>query len=282
MGVGSLLILQVVAGPVVVEGSSGCPTPQQVADALAPLLPDGRTVARPDRARLAPADGALEVELVDAAGARLGLRRVMANASCADLAGAAAVIVATWEAELHPGLTAPLSLPASAPPRPLAWEVAAGLTGFYDGVAPAAGASVEASLGRPGLAARVAVSGELPREAPLGPGRVAWTRPALSLGARWRFARGRLRIDLYAEAIAALLVVGGRGFDTPHQDYDFDPGLGGGARLALRFGRVAPWVGVGVRGWLRRQTAVTPEPTGSLDLPRIEGSLSLGVAVGAP
>ena len=283
------LLLGMVIGLVEVDGTSACPTPSQVAEELRRLLPGDAAAAEPDRARVESQGGALQVSL-SSAGRRVGTRRLAEGGSCEDLAGAAAVVIATWEAELRPGR---LSLPNLRPPAPpaahartsLAWELGAALVGSLDeGAHPTGGGAVDVTLGPGGgrFAGRIGLVGLAPRRAPLGSGSVEWARPALSVGARFRLGGARVRVDLHLELLAALLIVGGSGYESSRREVDFDPGCGAGVRVSLRLGRVAPFVGVGVAGWLRRQTARISgiEPSASVDLPRFEALLSTGLLVG--
>src|SRR5438046_635289 len=110
-------LLLALAGVLVdVEGSSTCPTPAEVAERLRSLLPAGAGTER-DRATLVQEKGELRVALRSSAGRAVGELRLDVTASCSDLAGAAAVMIAAWEAELRPG-EQPSLPPSPTPPPP--------------------------------------------------------------------------------------------------------------------------------------------------------------------
>src|SRR5690242_6535798 len=93
-------VAALVAGIVQVEGPAQCPTPEAVAARLDGLL-GAAGDARDDHAVLSTGDGALRIELRSSSGAFLAERRIDARGDCAALAGAAAVVIATWEARLR-------------------------------------------------------------------------------------------------------------------------------------------------------------------------------------
>jgi hypothetical protein len=166
--------------------------------------------------------------------------------------------------------------------RRLRYEASAAFLGALAGAdfAPGAMAEVMVAPGRTNFAARVAVLGTGMRNQPLADGRVAWTRVSLAIGPAWRLGRGRFVLDLHAEALAALLIVEGVGYSTTRQSFDVDPGLGAGARVAVRLGRFTPQVGVAVGGWLRQQQVHVTGTDLVAGLPRFEVFLSAGVGLG--
>src|SRR4029079_19601054 len=112
-------------------GEGACPDPAEVTRLLAQIAPSAdRAGPAARRARLSRSADVVRVELLGTAGERLGERELDAGESCADLAAAAAVVVAAWEAELNPRVETRVSLPppparaatvvtaAPAPPAP--------------------------------------------------------------------------------------------------------------------------------------------------------------------
>jgi hypothetical protein len=161
------------------------------------------------------------------------------------------------------------------------WELSAGLVGALTGNAAAAGGEVALALApaRGGFAGRLAILGVAPRQQPLGIGAASFTRAALALGPAYRRWRGRWGFEADAAALFALLVVRGVGFDVNQQVLDFDPGLGGGARVLLRLGPVVSRLGVAVAGWLRAQTVRVADR--SADLPRYDVLFVAGIGLGS-
>src|SRR5882672_5449445 len=95
--------LLVSLGPVVtVEGAAVCPTAADVAARLEALLPARATDELPDIARLDLREDALLVTLADPDGTTIGERALDRGFPCSDLASAAAVVIATWESDVHP------------------------------------------------------------------------------------------------------------------------------------------------------------------------------------
>lgn len=162
------------------------------------------------------------------------------------------------------------------------FEVAAGFVASLAGPSFAAGAAVEVLVAprAVNLGVRLAVHATDVREEVLGPGRARWTRAALSVGPVYRFRPGPFAIDLHAEVLAALLAIEGTGFDTSASAFDFDPGLGAGARAALRLGPATPFIGVSLAGWLRKQQGLITGGNETAEIPRFEVLLSAGVGLG--
>jgi hypothetical protein len=111
----ALVFLLLHAG-VRVTGDGGCPAPVEVERRLAALGvgPAGEGEA-PHQARLSTVAGRARVELLREDGTPIAARDLPADGSCEDLAGALAVVVATWEAELDPRTGAGVELPPPAP-----------------------------------------------------------------------------------------------------------------------------------------------------------------------
>jgi hypothetical protein len=290
---------------VTVEGDAVCPTAADVATRLGALLPARATDEAPDVARLELRGGVLLVTLARPDGSPIGERAIDRSFACADLASAAAVVVATWESDVHPEfrLASPPPPPPSATPPPVAppvvtavpasrrtaasWDLGAALSGSLapgsGGTAPALGALVVGSWTPGGgrLGARLALSGVSERELPLGAEHVRWQHLAAALGPQIRLplASAPWVVDLHAEAVAGWLVASGQGFDKDLHDGSLDPGLGAGLRMLVKTtGRVVPWLEVSTTGWLRRQTAYSTPAVASVALPRFEALVALGLS----
>src|SRR4029079_16594125 len=91
-------LLVIATGPAVtVNGDATCPTAEEVSTQVAQLVPAVETAAPRDTARVAEAGDVLRVSLFRPDGELLGTRELSRASSCADLAAAAAVVVAAWE-----------------------------------------------------------------------------------------------------------------------------------------------------------------------------------------
>jgi hypothetical protein len=263
-----------------VDGAASCPTPSEVAAVLASIgVADSADVAT-----LLPVEGGVEVVLADERGERKKSRRLLAEGSCAEMAQAAAVVIATWESELKAERLKPVALAVPRAPRTraIAFDVAGGATASFNPDVAFGGvlaASLTPRRGRFG--GRIAFSGAQTRDEALGTGHASYARYQLAFGPLYRLRPSRLLIDLHADVTVALLTIEGVGYQNSRRDLDVDPGLGAGARLGVRFGRVAPFVGLDVLGWLRRQRFTIEGASDVAVLPRWELNLSLGLAVGA-
>jgi hypothetical protein len=171
----------------------------------------------------------------------------------------------------------------SEPQAKARFEVAAGFEASFAGSAFAAGGRVEALIAptRRNIALRLAVQGTDVRDERLGRGSARWTRASLALGPAYRLRPGRFAIDFHAEFLAALLAIEGTGFDTSDRAFDFDPGLGGGVRGAIKAGPATPYIGVSIAGWLRRQEGRVSGVTEIAEIPRFEVMLTAGVGLGS-
>lgn len=279
--------------PVDIDGDSTCPTPAEVAPRLAGLLRPDAAAGPPDLARLSDRAGALFIQLQRPDGSPIGERALERGYPCADLAAAAAVILATWESDVHPTFRPTLAAPAAelrqpapvtAPEAPtaMAFDVGGAIAGS---LAPAAGsgggawgALLVGTLSGDRLGGRLAVQAVTERTLDLQAGTVHWRRMMLALGPQLRFKRpGRGPfVDLHVEAAGAWVSASGSGFATNHSDSSADLGLGAGVRLVLGGRSLAPWVDLSACGWLRHQLASTNDA--SVTLPRIEGTLALGLS----
>jgi hypothetical protein len=168
-------------------------------------------------------------------------------------------------------------------PTPVRFEVAAGFLASLAGSAFAAGARAEILVApaRLNLAGRLALQAMDVREEALGRGRARWTRAAVAIGPDYRLRPGRFVIDFHAEFLAALLVIEGVGFDVGQRAFDFDPGLGGGVRAAIKAGPATPYIGASIAGWLRRQEGRVDGVLESVEIPRFEVFLTAGVGLGS-
>lgn len=300
------------AGPVVtVEGDSTCPTPAAVAAELSDLLPGAASALLPDLASLDDETDTIRIQVRRADGTPIGERRLERTFPCADLAAAVAVIIATWESDVHPEFRVPLPAPSpmqgpppstsvgaivvAAPPAPAgksasaAYDVGAALTGALAPSSGDAGAAVGALAvaswtptgGR--LGGRLVLQADSERTLALGaaPSAVLWRRARAGLGPQLRLtSSGRgVFFDLHADALVAWVMATGSKFPTSQSSNGFDFGVGLGGRLMLPGRALAPWVDLTACGWLRPQVAYElPNQASSVTLPRFEAILALGLS----
>jgi hypothetical protein len=252
---GALLAL-LVAGAVQVTSSTPCPTAPQVEARLPPLTPRDA----PDRALLAASDGALTLTLVRADGSAVVERQIEAQGSCADLAGAVALIVAVWQAQEHPELPRAPTLAAAPPaaPRVLILEARTGLFASLAGAEVSPGATLSAALWRRRWGLALSLSGTTPREGALGRGRAAWTRGALGLGPARRLLAGWARLDLELQALAGLTRARGSGYQSDATPLASTFGGSAGVGVSHAWTRLVISLGATAARWLGQEMAVDP------------------------
>jgi hypothetical protein len=201
----------------VVDG--GCPSGAEVEQALASMLTSsGVNPAARDVAKLERRPDKLHVELVDPEGVVIAERTLDGTASCAELARMAAIVIASWESDVHPEFArqpaeiarvaraAPQAVPsiaAAAAPAPpaAAYDVAAGVTlGQSDTLA--AGASIGGAWfpRGVGLGLWMLGAGDLSRTIAVGTHEARWRRWTASLEIARRWARDALVIDAHGGA----------------------------------------------------------------------------------
>jgi hypothetical protein len=283
-----------------VHASGDCPAASDVERHLGPLLGDGAAVS--DVATLtAGADGAVSVSLADAGGQAIGDRNLPRARTCSEQAKTVAVMLAVWEAQLHPEISLRLDrlTPEPPPPRPrppevLTWQTSApyipwqrhersvgiAAVGDYQSGGLAPGARLE--LARQGQdsrwRARLAVTAVGRHTIAVPPGRAAWWRAFVQLGGDYEIARGRRwAFVLGAGAVGGVVSISGDGFAENHSTRSVDVGGEARARLEWRPDRhVRPWLGAQAAGWLRSQALDLQGAPSSAALPRVEPMAALG------
>lgn len=293
MAVVALSALVVLAAlPVQVEATD-CPNAGEIERALSARLAARAEGTPPDRARLWRQDGLVHLELVNADGAVIAERTLVPRATCAETAELAAVVLASWESDVHPAFVgAPaevsprrgLAEPVSAPARPASFDLAAGV-----GLGWASGSAAVASLaatwvGRgEGIGARLWGSLDGARTLTLEPGSARWGRASAGAALAWRRGSGRIALDAFAGAGIGRLSATGSGFGTDKSAVSFSPVASAGGRVALwSTAHVAAWLGVETAWWLRRQTVYRSPDGLARDVPSFEVAALLGLAVGRP
>jgi hypothetical protein len=295
--VGALAVWIAYSG-VEVVGDGACPDPSEVSRRLAQISPAADPFAPAERrARVSRDQRAVHVELLDAAGERLGDRDLDAGEGCDDLAQAVAVVIAAWQAELDPRVVSRVDLPPPARTTPIASAVAAtprgstpsfdlglGLLASVTGGQVSAGARVEGWIAPPGghLGLGVAVSGATARSEPVGPltGAARWTRVALGAGPEARFEAGRTLLGAHAQLLAGVLHVEGVGLETDASDTTVQLGAGAGVQIGRPWGNATPWIGVDVLYWPGHDRLEIAGQAAQGELPHLEVQVALGLSLG--
>jgi hypothetical protein len=279
-----------------IEGQSRCPTPAEVSEHLARLVPGsgtGRTGHEP-HAYLSDSKRFVNIELLSPDGGLLAERRLDRAAPCADLAEAVAVILAAWQAKFSPALA-----PAEVSPPPPAFvgspsevesrravELDMGVAALMSivGGEAALGAKLEGALFPFGLP--LGLDGALSLTAPhtqsfASPAvKAKWIRPALSLGPGLRLRGRPLVLDIHGSAVLALLHVEGEGLQQTSSDTGAQFGLAAGLRGLWISSYGAVWAGADLFIYPGRDrlTAVNYGEFGTL--PHLELQIALGISLG--
>ena len=288
-----------------VQGAGSCPSPGEVEEKLAPLLPVGFASGSGDLAAVVEeADGTLSVSLARSDGKTVARRRLPRAATCSEQAQTVAVALAVWEAQIHPEISLRLDrlaasatpsstappraaegdlvlqhAAAKAPPRPLELALGAAAMGAWQPGSLAPGARLDALLGTASGAwrARLSVVGLGTHAESLPPGEARWWRLYFALGADYVLPLSRRwDLGLGAAGVLGVATVEGVGFTTDRTARTADLGVEALLRVDLRLGGIRPWLGLALVTWLRQQTVDVTGTGGSLVLPRAEPILALG------
>jgi hypothetical protein len=283
-----------------VVGDAACPDPSEVSRRLAQIAaPAGHGDAAERRARLWRDERTVHVQLMNAAGQRLGERDLDASASCEDLAQAVAIVIAAWQAELDPRVTSHVDLPRPAPATPIvttaaftpaprgsppSFDLGLALLASVAGGQVAPGARVQGWVAPGGghLGLGVAVSGATARSEPVGQlaGAARWTRIALGAGPEARFEAGRTMLGAHAQLLAGVLHVQGVGLETDASDTAVQVGAGAGVQIGRPWGNATPWIGADVLYWPGHDRLEIAGLTAQGELPRLEVQVALGLSLG--
>jgi hypothetical protein len=278
LGAEGLVLALLLAADVTVESTAPCPDAADVEARLPPLAaPPG---GGPDRALVSGAPGRLTLRLSRADGSAVVERQLDAQGTCADLAGALALMIAVWHAQQHTELPRPATLRAPAPPPPRALSVEAGtqLYASLSGGEVSPGAMLSAVLWRQAWGLALTVSGTAPREHQLGRGVASWTRGALGLGPARRLLAAPVGLDVWVAALAGLTVGRGTGYTSNDTTTAWTLGGGAGLSLSRAFG---PWLlTLGASGALWPPLELLVSVAGDRQaLPRTEARAGVGLGL---
>jgi hypothetical protein len=279
-----------------IEGQSTCPTPAEVSEHLARLVPrggSGRTGQEP-HAHLSADKRFVNIELLGPDGGLLAERRLERAAPCADLGAAVAVILAAWQAKFSPALA-----PAEVSPPPPALvgspaEIKSGRVVVFDmGIAVlmsivggqgVLGAKLEGALFpfRIPLGLHGALSLTTTRTQSFASPAVQakWIRPALSLGPDLRWRGKTLAVDIHGSAVFALLHVEGEGLQQVSSDTDAQFGLAVGLRGLWTWNHGAVWAGADLFIYPGRDRLTVANYGEVGTLPHLELQIALGTSLG--
>ncbi len=208
--VGGTMLLS--ASQVAISGDTDCPTPADIRRYLVPLLPDTRDAAVPDRVVLEMgSETELQVILTNVDGVILKKRAIPRSSACDHLAETVAVLIASWETELHPGWSPIIEPPTertNAPPSNTnnglaAWTtIGTSLSDAAGSIAPAVSLGFALGPRRGRWTARLSAIGVAAHKATLGPGEISWKRLSAAAGIGTTVGSGPIDLDIEAAGVA--------------------------------------------------------------------------------
>ena len=296
-------LLALTPGALEVTGDATCPAPADVARRLAELLPTTAEAPAPEeppgRVVVARNGLALRLVLLGPNANELATRELPADGTCDDLAAAAAVVVAAWQADLNPDLTPAVGLPSkpaapkaavatpaitraapTAPPTRLELGLGLVVSDVAGDLAP--GAILTGALGRGDLGLVAGFMGTTSRTTAVGAiaNAASWTRVTLAIGPAWQPRRGGLRADVRVQGLLGVLHVRGMALANAASDTTPQLGAGAGGKLALLTGTSSIWLGFDVLAWPGNQRLIIQndaQDQGRLSRLELVGSLGLSM-----
>ena len=253
---GMVILLTLAAVPVQVE-SGDCPSHTEVEQALASLLPATLDASGHDLARIETSPGQLHIALFDVENAVVAERTLDGTGTCSELARLVAIVIASWESDVHPEFVRPhtapptTSAPAASPPTsvpgsrpaPASYDVALGVS-LEQADKIAVGGTIAGSWfphGR-GLGLSLTATGETTRTLDLGAHQARWRRWTGDLELAWRLGRKRLVADVHGGLRLGWLATEGIDFSENHSNSGLSlAGTAGVRAVWWRWPRIALW-----------------------------------------
>jgi hypothetical protein len=276
--------------PVRIEAEA-CPSKDDIQQRLETMLSSASPSTAPDVARSFRLGNTLRIELSSTDGVIIADRSLPYAGSCAELASMVAVVVASWESDVHPEFARPhadlartraglKAQTAEAPIRPswvLDLSAGAGLS-LADSAALGGALAMTWFPRNAGLGARLCALGETRHTADVGSGQAHWQRWTVGGELDWRAQGKATSLDLHGGVALGILQATGVGFEPNRSDSSLTAGLVLGARFSL---------------WASRRFAVIADLSGSYwardqklrsslgfdnEVPHFQGLVALGLA----
>jgi hypothetical protein len=288
-----------------VRSATNCPSTEDVAERLMPLLPvatagttDGRDVAHIEVGEL-QAGGAMELRLllVHGDGAVVGDRRLLMQGTCQDMAETVATVIAAWETRpltaASPDVAPAPTVMGSAdllraqavqpvPHQPQPWQLLMGAgvgAALVGGMAATGGLDIQVGRSAAHVQWRFGLASETDRQLGLGLGQVDWHHTSAVLGVGWRLLDPFWLLALDAGPVVGWATLTGSGFLPDRTQHSFDYGAQAGLRVGRKLGRLAVWAEWRSTLWAKGQRATLTGADSSADLPSLDSAASLGVSV---
>jgi hypothetical protein len=286
--------------PIRVEAGA-CPSSRDIEQRLAAMLSSPSTMGPPDVAQVFRQTDLLQIQLVSPDAALIAERTLPYAGTCAELADVVAVILASWESDVHPEFARAAAEPATgtvaaavvsvpqpasslASPRSSRFDLGAGAgVSLTDSLADSLTlAGIVAGTWVPhgsGLGVRLWGAGETYHVISMGGTHDArWRRWMVGGGLDWRRIGRVAKLDVHGGLALALLQASGVGFDQNPSASSAAPAVALGIRASVWVSR--RWeVNADLTGCssLRRQF-LRGSPAPDREIPMIQGLLTLGLA----
>jgi hypothetical protein len=270
--------------PVRVE-SEACPTVSDIEQALASMLPMSSGQVDQDLAKVERADGKLHITLFDGEASVIAERVLEGDGSCAELAALSAVVIASWESDVHPAYERPHAEPPAMPAAPLpagAYDIALGALASEAGTLAVGGALGIFWFPRgTGLGLGLFAAGDTLRSLQLDLGKARWRRWMAGPEIVWRWGWGRSALDAHVGLAFGWLATRGADFSENKSSFTFSPASTMGLRWSFWVKpRLAVWIDLRGLAWMRDEVVYSLPSRQESKIPRLEGIASMGVAFG--
>lgn len=281
--------------PIRVEAGA-CPSSQAIEQRLAGTLSSPAPLGPPDVAQVFRQADLLQIQLVSPDAALIAERTLPYAGTCAELADMVAVILATWESDVHPEFARSAAEPVTGTaagtvviaPQPVS-SLASARSSRFD-LGAGAGVSLADSLTFAGIVAgtwiprgeglgvRLWGGGETYHIVSMGTHDARWRRWMVGAGVDWRKVGRVAMLDVHGGLALGLLQASGVGFDQ-------NPSASSAGLVVALGVRASVWAS---RRWevnadltgcssLRRQF-LRGSPAPDREIPIIQGLLTLGLA----
>lgn len=271
--------------PVRLEADA-CPSAKEIERRLETMLP-ATPSEYPDVVRVSRSAQGAHIELMSADGVLVAERDLEHAGSCVELADMVAVIVASWQSDVHPEFVHAAPAPTSPPaamdertPRVRSHvDVAAGAgPSLSDSIALGGALAVTWFPPDAGLGARLSAVGETTHTSDVGIRQADWKRWLVGLELDWRLAGAITTLDLHGGVALAIVEAGGVDFDRNTSDTSLSAAALAGTRWSLWLGRRwAAYADVTAAYCQRDQTLLG---TTARQLPHYQALATIGVAFG--
>jgi hypothetical protein len=291
LSLSTMAVLIVASHSVEIRSAPACPSADQIATQLRPLLPGGHSPSlTPDLALVdlieSRPDGNLEFQLrlLRPDGTTMGDRRLALQAGCQEMADALASVIAAWETDflptpvIEPNTNVGITSKLASPRFRLELGISAGAA-FIGGTAAAGAVEAVAGSGSSRWQLRIAATGESSRMVKLDEGEVHWQHTMAGVGLLFRTLGNTWRFSADLGVIAGWATLIGRGYSANGEQRSFEYGGAAGLRVQRTLGGFGLWAEARTNLWSKHQRAVLTGSESRAELQNVEVTTSLGASV---